>query len=378
MRNLVSLLCGVCFLAVACSGGSGTAVLIDVSGLVDTAGGNSCSGDLCDGFQGSESDLGNADMTSDSGLDAGPDTGPDLVCEPGAGMCEGNALSTCQEDGSGWNVAEPCAFTETCEEGECTTWSSEDCEPLFTCMEALVCKDEPTIECVSGCFSDAPVGVGNWASELFWCVVSSCDSWVPWSDCFEAMVVGECSVLFSTCTGNCLPDCDGKDCGDDGCNSQCGECLEGFECDPNGHCLCLPDCDGKDCGPNGCGAQCGVCAGRKPVCNDQGLCEIEDPGPCGNGDCEPDLAEDCFNCPLDCGDCPPCGDDICDDGEECEFCPADCGPCAYGDCCAYHDFPGCEDKNVVDCVCALEPDCCLFPWSNDCVELAGDCGAPCQ
>jgi formylglycine-generating enzyme required for sulfatase activity len=34
----------------------------------------------------------------------------------------------------------------------------------------------------------------------------------------------------------CVPDCDGKECGDDGCGGGCGSCSEGQECDPQGVC----------------------------------------------------------------------------------------------------------------------------------------------
>lgn len=81
----------------------------------------------------------------------------------------------------------------------------------------------------------------------------------------------------------CLPKCDGKECGDNGCGGTCGtctftnaQCVEGAclcpgytcpggccgdpkeVCDLEGEC-CLPQCDGKECGDDGCGAICGNC-----------------------------------------------------------------------------------------------------------------------
>lgn len=36
-------------------------------------------------------------------------------------------------------------------------------------------------------------------------------------------------------------------------------------------CVCIPQCDGRVCGPDGCGGQCGQCDDNS-TCNDQGLC----------------------------------------------------------------------------------------------------------
>jgi len=55
----------------------------------------------------------------------------------------------------------------------------------------------------------------------------------------------------------CVPDCEGLDCGWDGCGGSCGQCKVGGVC-ISGIC-CTPECDGKDCGPDGCGGWCGAC-----------------------------------------------------------------------------------------------------------------------
>jgi len=62
----------------------------------------------------------------------------------------------------------------------------------------------------------------------------------------------------------CLPACEGRDCGDDGCGGTCGS---GFYCGgaaAPGLCLddgtcCLQQCLGRFCGDDGCGGDCGVC-----------------------------------------------------------------------------------------------------------------------
>jgi len=58
----------------------------------------------------------------------------------------------------------------------------------------------------------------------------------------------------------CIPECAGKECGEDGCGGSCGACGEGFHCDAD-LCVpdCLPDCAGMECGDDGCGGSCGDC-----------------------------------------------------------------------------------------------------------------------
>ncbi len=48
----------------------------------------------------------------------------------------------------------------------------------------------------------------------------------PWS------CEGDCQIMF------CVPNCAGKECGDDGCGGSCGKCGWGAECGPSGHCVC--------------------------------------------------------------------------------------------------------------------------------------------
>jgi hypothetical protein len=88
---------------------------------------------------------------------------------------------------------------------------------------------------------------------------------------------------------------------------------------------CLPDCEGRECGDDGCGGVCGTCTGDKS-CTDDGICAPE----CGNGLCK--AFENCKSCPADCGEC--CGNGTCDGGwgETCGTCAEDCGCAGYGLC----------------------------------------------
>ncbi len=62
----------------------------------------------------------------------------------------------------------------------------------------------------------------------------------------------------------CVPQCDGRECGGNGCGASCGRCAAGEAC-REGRCECVPRCDGRQCGDDGCGGQCGAC-GAGTVC----------------------------------------------------------------------------------------------------------------
>ena len=197
--------------------------------------------------------------------------------------------------------------------------------------------------------------------------------------------------------GVCVPDCEGKTCGSDGCSESCGECPAsqacvdgncevGGECGNDncessegetcmtcpGDCICSPeqactpngcctaDCSQADCGDDGCGGSCGECSGTL-VCADVGLehgglCVL-DTESCGDGTCNPAALESCKTCANDCpcndgqtclltGSCctPSCGGQQCGDdgcGGQC----GDCGPftCVAGQC-------------VIECAEVAEPE----------------------
>ena len=86
----------------------------------------------------------------------------------------------------------------------------------------------------------------------------------------------------------CTPDCDGKVCGDDGCEGTCGACAGTCSDDQSECIVCEPACDGKACGDDGCGGSCGSCTGTD-TCN-AGVCEPCVPAcdgkVCGDDGCE--------------------------------------------------------------------------------------------
>lgn len=48
-------------------------------------------------------------------------------------------------------------------------------------------------------------------------------------------------------------------------------------------------------------------------------------------------------------------------------------------CCEAHAGASCNEQSVAVCVCAAEPECCVFDWFESCAELAQSrCGATCE
>jgi len=178
------------------------------------------------------------------------------------------------------------------------------------------------------------------AGELYYFVV---DGAAGWEGDFDLQV--ECSCGVGDC---CLPK------GEPGCE-QAG--VEGCVCEFDPFCcdvawdsICVDEAISE------CGLDCGG---------------IEK---CGDGLCAGD--EDCLTCPEDCGDC--CGNGLCQPelGEDCDWCPEDCGACAgEGSCCVANGSIGCDDPEVQDCVCAMDPYCCETEWDSICAAEADECGS---
>jgi len=143
---------------------------------------------------------------------------------------------------------------------------------------------------------------------------------------------------------DCIEDCTGKECGDDGCGGSCGDCNGTDVCDGTGQCVpleeCVPetcislgkecgtwndDCEGTlDCGDCDVGDSCsnGICVGCTPDCSCASATCIGDTCSDGcSGICAGTLAPDCGirECgpaPNGCGGSNECG--TCGAGEHCE------------------------------------------------------------
>ncbi len=191
------------------------------------------------------------------------------------------------------------------------------------------------------------------------------------------------TALDETGTDTCQPDCEGKDCGDDGCAGSCGDCMEHYACEDGtcvyqpwcgdltcdagqqencltcpadcfcegasvcfGSACCLPQCEGKQCGYDGCGGNCGECeAGAE--CTQEGICKSPPPT-CG----DVNVPEGACTDPVDPCVCVGCVDDgACkmDDDCICPDCKSDawCGDLANcvddGLCSPFNESCGCAD-----------------------------------
>ena len=154
----------------------------------------------------------------------------------------------------------------------------------------------------------------------------------------------------------CLPNCEARECGDDGCGGSCGACLNWcnptcapievpFEdsnlcMEPEGFCaqVCCPNCCDTECGDDGCGGACGMCRDdqicmpggfcAEPTCVPggeilwdpvttaccEGLLAVPQAVPAVPPDCPPDGKACCYACKVNEQDpaiCLPVGDKLC-------------------------------------------------------------------
>jgi len=142
----------------------------------------------------------------------------------------------------------------------------------------------------------------DWCSGV--CEHEELDESEPCLDGLEGVcAAGEC-----VCAGSCV----GKECGDDGCGGDCGNCAEtlgvNWVC-VNFECACTPACEEKECGDDGCGDECGTCPGEQDQCV-EGLCECIPE--CDGVTCGED------GCGGLCTDCPVCGNGALEEDEECD------------------------------------------------------------
>lgn len=218
---------------------------------------------------------------------------------------------------------------------------------------------------------------------------------------------GQCGTCTSPATCNasgqcvtaCTPNCTGKQCGDDGCGGLCPPgCTAPSVCQ-GGTCLCIPDCSGKQCGSDGCGGTCGTCS-APDTCSAAGQCVCVPAcagKQCGDDTCGGSCGtctgtEVCVN--SQCVGCTPnctgkeCGDDGCNGtcGPDCpvgQSCQAgqcqDCAPSCDGkecgdDGCNGTCPPGCEASETCTSAgtCECVPDCVGKQCGSD--GCNGSCG----
>lgn len=197
------------------------------------------------------------------------------------------------------------------------------------------------------------------------------------------------------CQG-CTPDCDGRECGDDGCGGVCTK----RDCDPNppmacvsGRCLCIPQCDDRECGSDQCGGSCSPGCSAGMMCSDEGNCVCEPkcagkecgPDGCG-GRCEPDACDTGWHCsgggvcvcdPRSCTQIgAQCGthEDGCGGTKDCGSCGA--GFTCKGGTCVGGTVTGCLSASAGCDKCG--PDSKCTEDSDDFGHSYRACGGPCS
>jgi len=158
---------------------------------------------------------------------------PFQVCQ-GQGPCEPDCLGKeCGDDGCG-DVCGKCKDGYVCTDfGQCELVEGLSCEEVFDCV--MGCDGDPM--CVTKCQNQgSPEGQELWG-KLAACVIDICGLNLH-PDCVMMAVENQCSEQFSVCMGEepCEPDCEGKECGDDGCGDICGMCKPGYSCSDEGTC----------------------------------------------------------------------------------------------------------------------------------------------
>jgi len=199
--------------------------------------------------------------------------GSNPVC--GNAICEaGETQQSCPADCSGGN---PVCGNAICESGETQQSCPADCSGgSAVCGNGICEAGETQQSCPADCGSGDP------------CADWECGS-PPGTgvDCGTCPAGEYCHFEGYCLAENCQPDCEGKECGSDGCEGSCGSCSFGEECQV-GKCVggtvvdtdivegdgnCFPDCTGRVCGFDGCGGLCPPGCQEGYGCTGQGLCE---------------------------------------------------------------------------------------------------------
>jgi len=235
-----------------------------------------------------------------------------------------------------------CPASASCEDQECITDYCQADVDVYGC-----CKEDLLIWCFNGLHQadcsewGQKCGLAKEGSNLPEGYTCGYDGQIKVNENMDADHPFECP--------ECIANCVGKECGEDGCGGSCGECAEGLVCF-NGSCAngCIPDCNDKNCGDDGClpydETDCGGCPWENSTCDSAGSCQC--------------LGE-------------WCNDKCCPGGE---WCFPD-GQCEGGKGCVHSKLPTCGGCSCEECVCAVKPSCCNESWDGECADLcAGLCG----
>lgn len=321
---------------------------------VDCDDGNECTADECDPI------LGCTNLPADGPCEDGNPCTQDDACENG--VCQPGEKVAC-------NDGNPC--------------TDDGCSSVDGCMHknnSMPCDDgnECTAgdSCVGGaCEPGSPLDCddGSECTEE-WCEPNSGCQSVPVSDGSMCLSNGfESACLSGTCV--CVPDCLGKECGPDGCDGDCGSCVDGNFCT-------LDECVGGAC-DHQVKVALPVCCLMEDDCDDGNECSVDI---CGsdNHHCQHATNSDNPACCTDDSDCDDGAQgtfDYCTDGKCIWLMPTQCGVWDYSPCDHTHTclIPLCQPQppNLTTFTCAYEviTGCCTSDL--DCLKAGNNNGSPC-
>ncbi|MEA3514932.1 MAG: hypothetical protein U9R34_05625 [Nanoarchaeota archaeon] len=198
-----------------------------------------------------------------------------LVCND---YCENNISYH-----SGYCSGGDCAYSEVqCESG-CFNDACKICEDTCPYYGAKECIDDTHYQICMDYNDDGCLEFGE-------SIEISCPDYCLDFNCYKqgSCSLGECSYA-QTISCGCDKICNEADCDYDpdcSCTDDNGCCCVGCvgystelneKCssgDYDNDCICIPDCLGKQCGDDLCGGTCGACASKYYECNGQGECEF--------------------------------------------------------------------------------------------------------
>ena len=321
-------------------------------------------------------------------------------CAPGAVCQAGQCVITsgsCEARCGTFDLAEPCQCDAFCfGVGDCCSDLCAQCQATFpeecpACVPSCGGASCGPDGCGGSC-GTCPAGSSCVAGVCTIPVAScagrcgtfdleqpcNCDAFCfDVGDCCEDLCA-ECAATFPDQCTACVPACDGKTCGPDGCGGSCGACPAGSSC-VGGECAagCTPQCADAVCGPDGCGGSCGDCAAGA-WCDWFGKCQsgaaTSCEGRCGvaGGEAACDCDGFCFFLGTCCGDvCTFCAEGF-------PQCPSGCEPDCTGKTCGSDGCGGTCGACSASQGC-LEGTCVAVPEDS----CQGRCGeyrpdAPCQ
>lgn len=141
-------------------------------------------------------------------------------------------------------------------------------------LRSGACADsDPAMHTQPNWCSDDASPPGNYGSRI--ATMLTAGTYFLIVDGYNAQQAGPFTLSVRFVDG-CVPQCDGKYCGDDGCGGSCGSCDAGTVCSAaTNRCVattCTPDCRGRQCGGDGCGGSCGGCRKGNLCVESTGAC----------------------------------------------------------------------------------------------------------